>query len=86
MNTTFNDQLHLAALGAVLLLLNMPAASRAAETKPYPLKVCLVTGNELGSMGKVISKIHGGREIKLCCKPCVKKFDASPAKYLAKLK
>lgn len=77
--------LHLTALAILLLLFNMPAPSRAAESKPYLLSVCLVTGNDLGSMGKVISKVHHGQEIKLCCKPCVKKFDASPAKYLAKL-
>lgn len=86
MNMTLNELLHLAFLASTLLLLNLPTASRAAEAKPYPLKVCLVTGNELGSMGKVISTTYAGREIKLCCKPCVKKFDASPAKYLAKVK
>jgi hypothetical protein len=85
MNTTFNDLLHLAALGAVLLLLNMPVASNAAEPKPYPLKVCLVTDNELGSMGKPITKVYDGQEIKFCCKPCIKKFEANKAKFLAKL-
>lgn len=51
----------------------------------YPLKECLVSGNELGSMGDVVTEIYGGREIKFCCKPCVKKFHANPEKYLAKL-
>ena len=58
----------------------------AADVKPYPLKVCLVSGNELGSMGKPITKVYQDQEIKLCCKPCIKKFDANPAKYMAKLK
>jgi hypothetical protein len=58
----------------------------AADVKPYPLKVCLVSGNELGSMGKPITKVYGSQEIKFCCKPCIKKFDANPAKYMAKLK
>jgi hypothetical protein len=57
----------------------------AADVKPYPLKNCLVSGNELGSMGKPITKVYGSQEIKFCCKPCIKKFEASPAKYLAKL-
>ena len=57
----------------------------AADVKPYPLKTCLVTDNELGSMGKPITKVYNGQEIKLCCKPCIKKFDANPAKYLGKL-
>ncbi|NLT71660.1 MAG: hypothetical protein GXX91_13340 [Verrucomicrobiaceae bacterium] len=58
----------------------------SAIASSYPLKVCLVTDNTLGSMGKVITKKHEGQEVKFCCKPCVKKFNANPAKYLAKLK
>ena len=58
---------------------------QAADVKPYPLKTCVVSGNELGTMGKPITKVYNDQEIKFCCKPCVKKFDANPAKYLAKL-
>lgn len=57
----------------------------AADVKPYPLKNCLVSGNELGSMGKPITKVYDSQEIKFCCKPCIKKFEANPAKYLQKL-
>ena len=64
----------------------IPAPVMAAPGKPYPLKTCLVTDNELGSMGKVISRTYEGREVKFCCKPCVKKFEANPAKFLKKLK
>ncbi len=62
------------------------AAGLAFAATPYPSKICLVTDNELGSMGKVVTKIHDGQQVKFCCKPCVKKFNANPAKYLAKLK
>jgi hypothetical protein len=62
------------------------AATGFAADKPHPLNTCIVSGNALGSMGKVVVKSHEGQEIKFCCKPCVKKFDANPAKYLAKLK
>ena len=54
-------------------------------TKPYPLKTCIVTDNDLGSMGDEQSFIYEGKEIKLCCEPCKKKFDKNPAKFLAKL-
>ena len=64
----------------------IPVPVTAAPSKPYPLKTCIVTGNDLGSMGKVLTRTHEGREIKFCCKPCVKKFEANPAKYLQKLK
>lgn len=69
----------------ITTLLLIASTSFAAD-KPYPLQTCIVSGNKLGSMGKVIVKSHEGQEIKFCCKPCVKKFDANPAKYLAKLK
>jgi hypothetical protein len=62
------------------------AATGFAADKPYPLDTCIVSGNKLGSMGKVVVKSHEGQEIKFCCKPCVKKFDANPAKYLPRLK
>ena len=66
------------------VLIALAVTSFAADT-PYPLDTCIVSGNKLGSMGKVVVKSHEGQEIKFCCKPCVKKFDANPAKYLAKL-
>lgn len=61
------------------------AAGISFAAKSYPLKTCLVTDNELGSMGKVITKVYDGQEVKFCCKPCVGKFEKNPAKYLAKL-
>jgi len=75
-------KLILILLSGLFLTTGLVTAAKA----PYPLKVCLVTDNELGSMGKVITKVYDGREIKFCCKPCVKKFEANQAKYLAKLK
>lgn len=63
-----------------------PAASASeAAVKPYPLKVCIVTDNDLGSMGDEKVIVHEGQEIKFCCAPCEKKFRRTPAKYLEKL-
>lgn len=70
----------------ILLTSVLLGSGLVTAASSYPLKVCLVTDNELGSMGKVITKVYDGREVKFCCKPCVKKFEANPAKYLAKLK
>lgn len=53
--------------------------------KPYPRKVCIVTDNDLGSMGDEQRIVYQGQEIKFCCAPCVEKFQKTPAKYLAKL-
>lgn len=76
----------------VLLAAAVVTASSCAGTgasvgaaKPYPLSTCIVTDNELGSMGEVVTKVYDGREVKFCCKPCVKKFEANPSKYLTKL-
>ncbi len=54
-------------------------------TKPYPLDVCIVTDNDLGSMGDEQVMVYEGQTIKFCCKPCEKKFLKNPAKYLEKL-
>jgi len=55
------------------------------EIGKYPLKVCPVSGEPLGSMGDPIVVKQDGREVQLCCKGCTKKLAAEPAKYLAKL-
>ena len=77
---------------AVLLtgLLAVPCAVRAEEkkaeiAKPYPLKTCVVSDEELGSMGDPYAFSHEGQELKLCCKSCLKTFKKDPAKYLKKV-
>jgi YHS domain-containing protein len=61
------------------------ATGGTASTKSYPLKTCIVTDNALDSMGDEQSIVHNGQTVKFCCEPCVDKFNANPAKYLAKL-
>ncbi|TAE90023.1 MAG: YHS domain-containing protein [Verrucomicrobia bacterium] len=61
------------------------SATDTPNAKPYPLTTCIVTDNDLDSMGGPILKTYQGQQIQFCCKPCVKKFEANPAKYLAKL-
>jgi len=68
-----------------------PAAQAKTEDKksktpkPYPLDVCIVTDNDLGSMGEETEMVYEGQVIKFCCKPCERKFLKDPAKYLEKL-
>lgn len=52
------------------------------KAKPYPLETCIVSDEDLGSMGDYISFDYKGQEIKVCCKPCIKKFNNDPKKYL----
>jgi hypothetical protein len=72
---------------ASLLLASCASTSSSTKggVKPYPLKTCIVTGNDLGSMGDEQRLVYQGQEIKFCCEPCVGKFQKNPAKYLAKL-
>ena len=59
--------------------------AKAPEKKPYPLDVCIVSGEKLGSMGDPVVLKHEGREVRLCCPGCIDKFKKEPAKYLKKL-
>ncbi len=63
------------------------AADQKSEAKPksYPLKTCVVSGEKLGEMGKPVVYVHEGREIKFCCKDCIKDFKKDPAKYVKKI-
>lgn len=61
------------------------AQAAPQKTKPYPKDVCIVSDNKLGSMGRVITKTHENQEVKFCCKPCVKKFDKDPKKYISNM-
>ena len=60
-------------------------ATSAAVTQAYPLDVCIVSGEPLGSMGDPVVLVHEGQEIKFCCDSCQPKFEANPEKYLSKL-
>lgn len=75
----------LAATGLLFTSCASTSGTTAGGVKPYPRDTCIVTGNKLGSMGPVITQVHNGQEVKFCCKPCVKKFAANPAKYTAGL-
>ena len=83
----------------LLLLAVLAAAVSAsasdAKTAPaaaaYPLKVCVVSGEELGGdMGDTVDYVYHqegkpDRLVKLCCSKCVARFKKDPAKYLKKL-
>lgn len=67
-----------------------PAIGMAEDAKPekkdsYPLQTCVVSGEKLGEMGKPYIFTEAGREVRLCCKGCLKDFKKDPAKYLKKL-
>ena len=61
------------------------AADAKAKLKPYTLKICVVSGDTLGEMGDPFVYEYQGREIKFCCKGCLKDFLKDPAKYVKKI-
>jgi len=81
----------LVALGLALTIVGGPLSLLAADqkpdpkVKPYTLKTCPVSGDKLGEMGDPYVFVQDGREIKLCCKNCLKDFKKDSAKYIKKI-
>lgn len=50
--------------------------------KPYPLDTCAVCGMKLGEMGKPVTFVYKGREIKVCDTSEQKDYLKEPDKYL----
>ncbi|HEY1084327.1 MAG TPA: TRASH domain-containing protein [Prosthecobacter sp.] len=76
---------------AVLALGLSPAMAEPAKVDglpaTYPLKTCVVSGEEFGgAMGKPVKVTHEGTDVYLCCKSCLKDFKKDPAKYTQKVK
>ena|SRR2546423_15554816 len=73
-------------LGAALVCQAADKSDKAAsKPKPYTLKICPVSDEKLGDMGDPYVFTHEGREIKLCCKGCLKDFNKDSAKYIKKI-
>ena len=52
----------------------------------YPLKKCVVSDEDLGSMGKPVKVTYEGTDVYLCCKSCTKDFNKEPAKFAKMVK
>ena len=97
----FNHQT-IGGLAVAAALFFIPSASRAADTNspasaksptPYPLKICVVSGDKLGGdMGDPVVFVYQDKakginqEIKFCCSMCKPKFLANPDKYMKTIK
>ena len=73
-------------LAAAVLTAPAAMAEEAARVgDPYPLNVCAVAGEPLGSMGEPIVKVVEGREVRFCCAGCVGKYEKSTATFSAEI-
>ena len=66
-------------------LAKLDKAVIAQQKDKYPLKECMISGEELGEMGEPVDKVYGNRLVRFCCKSCIKDFEANPGEYLDKL-
>lgn len=57
-----------------------------AQSATYPLKKCVVSGEDLGSMGDAVNFVHEGTLVKLCCDHCLPDVKKDPAKFIAMVK
>jgi hypothetical protein len=61
-------------------------AAVIAQQKPsYPLSICPVSGEPLGSMGDPLDLVANGRLVRVCCKGCTRAVTTNPADAIAKI-
>ena len=78
--------IRLPLVGLFLGCLSFLLSGGCSADDDYPLKVCVISGEDLGSMGEPCVHEHNGTIVKFCCEPCLDDFNEDPDKYLAKLK
>ncbi|MBI5363489.1 MAG: hypothetical protein HZA53_09955 [Planctomycetes bacterium] len=54
-----------------------------AQLPKYAVAACPVTGEALDK--NAVNYLYGTKLVRLCCKGCIKKFEAAPEKFLAEL-
>lgn len=87
-DSTHKDDL--LAAGQLVEPIEKDAAWLAKVRPAYPLKVCVVSGEDLGSMGDTLERIYRragqpDRLVRFCCDGCPDDFAKDPAKYLKQL-
>lgn len=65
------------------ILAKLDKALIAAQLKNYGVAVCPVTREPLDK--NAVNYLYGTKLVRLCCKGCIKGFEAAPEKYLVEL-
>lgn len=66
-------------------LKKLDKAAIEQQREHYPLDVCIVSGQSLGSMGKPVDAVYGNRLVRFCCGGCVDKFESNAPAYMKRL-
>lgn len=56
-----------------------------AQRETYPMKKCIVSGEELGGMGEPVEKLYGTTLVRFCCNSCVRSFEKEGEKFMKEL-
>jgi hypothetical protein len=81
----------LGTVGALSAAPSTDAAWLAKAKADYPLKTCIVSGENLGGdMGEAVDYVYHqksqpDRLVRFCCAKCVEKFERTPEKYLKEI-
>jgi YHS domain-containing protein len=59
--------------------------AQPSRSHAYPLDICIVSGQKLGTMGAPVIYKHKEHEIRFCCKACIPTFQKSISTYLEKI-
>ena len=62
-----------------------PDRDSSAIPADYPLDECVISGENLRSMGEPYAHEVEGGVVMLCCPPCKDDVDADPERYLAQI-
>jgi hypothetical protein len=75
------------AMIALFTASSLVSGADAKKVKPYPLNTCVVSDEKIGTDPSMKPYVftQDGREVKLCCKSCLKDFKKDTAKYMAKI-
>ena len=72
-------------LSVLITAVLISAGCDQKPAKAYTADVCPVSGRKLGEHGAPYVFVRDGQEVKLCCEPCLDKFNQDPAKYLKEI-
>lgn len=94
LDRVFNNRLfRFCCEGCVGVVAKDPAAAIAkldkavmeAQRASYPLKTCLISGEDLPGSEDVVEIVVANRLIRLCCDGCVLTFEGNPGLHIQKL-